>query len=101
MTKPKTLKDLSSISVKHIDLTKRKVVGIDDDGDLVFDKPPETRIEKLKFVSHDDLRAEAKKWVKALNKPSREVTNLFGYNNEEIVVWIKHFYNLTGDEVEH
>ena len=48
----------------------------------------------------DGLREEAKKWIKTLNIPSREASDLFGYDNEGIIAWIKHFFNITEDELK-
>ena len=69
----KTLKDLSSVSVNHTNHTKQKVVGIDDDGDLIFNAPPERSTENLNFVSHELLREEAEKWIEKLTKEHHEL----------------------------
>ena len=73
--KLKTLKDLSSVSVNHTNHTKQKVVGIDGDNDLIFDKPPERRTENLNFVSHELLHEEAGKWIAKLTKEHHELND--------------------------
>jgi len=73
--KLKTLKDLSSVSINHIDHTKRKVIGIDDSENLIFDTQPERRTEKLKFVSHELLKEEAKKWIDVLTEEHHQLND--------------------------
>ena len=101
----KTLKNLSSVSVNHINHTKQKVVGIDNDGDLVFDKPPEKRTENLNFVSHELLREEAEKWIAQIETKIKEKEGQFDdfgidlgmaytETGEAIIGFIKHFFNL-------
>ena len=69
----KTLKELSSVSVNHTNHTKQKVVGLDDNENLIFDNPPERSTENLNFVSHELLREEAKKWIAKLTQEHHEL----------------------------
>lgn len=107
--KLKTLKDLSSVQVNHIDHTKRKVVGIDDNEDLIFDKPPERGTENLNFVSHEDLKEEAKKWIVKIEAKIKEKEGQFddfgidlgmeyAEAGEAIIGFIKHFFNLEAEK---
>lgn len=61
------------MSVNHTNHTKQKVVGIDDNEDLIFDKPPGRRTENLNFVSHARLKEEAEKWIAKLTKEHHEL----------------------------
>ena len=103
--KLKTLKDLSSVSVNHVNHTKQKVVGIDDDNDLLFDNPPERRTENLDFVSYELLREEAKNWISQIEAKIQEKAGQFddfgidlgmeyAEKGEAIIGFIKHFFNL-------
>ena len=108
--KLKTLKDLSSVHVNHINHTKQKVVGIDDNEDLIFDKPPERSTENLNFVSHERLQEEAKKWIAKIKVKINEKEGTFddfgdvgmGYAEagEAIIGFINHFFNLKEESEE-
>jgi len=60
------------------------------------------------LVNVSDIREEAIKWVKAFyedmkkERPEekREVIKLNNYSSEEVVFWIKHFFNLTEEDLK-
>jgi len=66
------------------------------------------RIAWEDFVYIKELKAEAVKWVKAFyedmkkERPGvkREVIELNNYSSEEVVFWIKHFFNLTEEDLK-
>jgi len=62
-------------------------------------------IRKLKFgavaeswIKYDDLRKEAVKWVKDFERTNEEEYG--GIMNMQVPQWIKHFFNLTGEDLK-
>jgi len=55
-----------------------------------------------------DIKAEAVKWVEAFEedklkerpKEKREVIELNNYSSDEVIHWIKHFFNLTEEDLK-
>ena len=50
----------------------------------------------FRMINSQKLRQEAIKWVKDLTE--KQKTSL--YNNFAIIEWIKHFFNLTEEDLE-
>jgi len=56
------------------------------------------------YISLGDLRAEAIKWVKNYRQFKRDVKDFEEednfYREDSVVVWIKHFFNLTEEDLK-
>jgi len=48
------------------------------------------------WISKFELRAEMIKWVKDLSKTS----HIKGYENDEVIRWIKHFFDITEEDLK-
>ena len=61
----------------------------------------------MRFVNLKELKAEAVKWVKRFKddmkkerpEEKREVIELNNYSSQEVINWIKHFFNITEEEL--
>ncbi len=63
--------------------------------DLTYEEK-ENKIKYYNIVLVRELKAEAIKWVKKLRKEAGSHV----YKNLEIQDWIKHFFNLTEEDLE-
>ena len=50
-----------------------------------------------RFVDPEELKQEAIKWVEHLSVPFTDHT----YDDEEVVKWIKEFFNITEEELKN
>ena len=54
-------------------------------------------------VFKEELKAEAVKWVKSMSNNCLMMHNFWKYNSEEVegsIKWIKHFFNLTEEDLK-
>ena len=98
----KTLADIERMMMQREDHTKRKMVGVDEDGDPMFDSAPVITNEALDYVRYSKLKQAAIEWAKMLESVCIALPE--GVDTEAIVAykirqWIMHFFNLTEEDM--
>ena len=110
----KVLDDITRFKMRHEDHTKRKVIGIDYDDDLVFDSSPIITYKTMDWVKYSELKQAAIAWVRAMRLAKKNYHGDYGAEVAGLPVscehdvycdyleqWIMHFFGLTEEDVRN